>query len=192
MSFPLSIGTALVLDNLALGIYGPLVKTLPSVVGGAFSYGNILITNHNAATLAAGIGTVAILTLFLRKTRVGLAMQGAAQDTVGAKIVGIPLDRIYGYVFAITGLLAGISAVFLMPRTQITPFVGWTIFLRAFVVVVFGGLGSIKGTLIAGFILAIMETFVSYYLGARFVSLIFLGVLVVLLTFKPRGLFGKW
>ncbi len=188
----ITLGSALLLDNLALVIFGPLGKTLPRIVEGVFRFGDIAVSRHDIATLLITITIVITLTLFLRKTREGMAMRGFAQDELGAHIVGIPISRMFSYTFAIAAVLGGIGGMLLVPRTQLFPTVGWPIFVKALVVVVFGGLGSVPGTLIAAFTLAIVEVFVTFYIGANWALAIFLGVLVIVLVFRPRGLFGTW
>jgi branched-chain amino acid transport system permease protein len=187
-----TLGSALLLDNLALVIFGSRGKTLPHIVEGVFTYGSFTVARHDIAMLFIAIAIMIILALFLGKARAGMAMRGVAQDAVGANIVGIPIDRVFSYTFAITAVFAGIAGMLLAPRTQLYPFVGWPVFCKALVVLVFGGLGSTKGTLIAAFTLAIVEVFVTYYIGAVWSLTVFLVVLMVLLVFRPRGLFGAW
>ncbi len=187
-----TLASALFFDNLALAIFGSRGKTLPYIVEGVFRFGSFSIPKHYVAVLLFVITMVILLTLFLSKARAGMAMRGVSQDIVGAKIVGIPIDRTYSYVFAIAAALAGIAGMLISPKTQIFPFVGWPVLSRALVVVIFGGLGSIKGTLVAAFTLAIIEAFVGYYIGALWALPTFLIILVIVLVFRPRGLFGVW
>lgn len=187
-----TLGTALLLDNLALVIFGALGRRIPHLVEGLFTFGNFSIAKHDITVLLILVAVVISLTLFLGKTKDGMAMRGVAQDTIGGRIVGIPANRVFSNAFAISAALAGIAGMLLAPRTQIYPYVGWPVLCKAFVVVVFGGLGSIKGTLIAAFTLAIIEAFVTYQIGGRWALAIFLLVLVVVLVIRPRGLCGKW
>ena len=187
-----TLGSALFLDNLSLVVFGARGRTLPYLVQGTFTFGQFVMAKHDVATLVIVISIMVGLTLFLKNTRAGKAMRGVAQDPVGAAVVGIPADKVFGYTFALTAALAGISGMLLAPRTQLYSYVGWPVLVKALVVVVFGGLGSIKGTLIAAFALAIVEVFVTYQLGALWALPIFLVVLFVVLALRPRGLFGTW
>lgn len=121
-----------------------------------------------------------------------MALRAVSQDNTGAKIVGLPLNLMYCYAFGIAAILAAIAAVLLAPRTLLYPQVGWTTLLKSFVVMVLGGLGNIKGTVIAAFILSIAEVFTSFLLGGIWALPIFLLVLIVILVFRPKGLFGQW
>jgi len=187
-----TLGSALLLDNLALVLFGSRGKRIPYLVEGSFTMGDFLITKHEVVTLVAALAIVFLLVLFLGKVRQGMAMRALAQDTIGARIVGIPTDRMFSYTFAIAAALAGISAILLAPKILVYPTVGWLVFVKAFVVMVFGGVGSIKGTAVAAFILAMVEAFVAFYLGGIWGMPVFILVLIIMLTIRPRGLFGTW
>ena len=187
-----TLASAMALDNLALAVFGYAPKRIPHLIKGNFVWGDFLITRHEVVTLVAALAIMFLLILFLKKVREGMAMQGMAQEPVGARIVGIPIDKMYSYSFGIATVLAGISAILLAPKILIYPTVGWVVFIKAFVVMVFGGVGSIKGTVIAAFILATVEVFVTYYIGGIWGMPIFIAVLAIMLTIRPRGLFGTW
>lgn len=187
-----TLGGALLLDSLATFLFGTKARTFPLIVGGVLEYGVASITRQDLLIILVTIAVILILNLFLGKARTGMAMQGVAQDPVGANIVGIPINRMYGYSFALAGLLAGISAVLLVPRLPLFPLIGWTVFVKAFTVLMFGGLGSIKGATIAAYILALIEVFAIHYFGAVWALPIYLGILIIVLVFRPKGLFGVW
>lgn len=187
-----TLGSALLLDNLALVLFGSRGKKIPYLVEGNFTLGEFLITKHEVITLVAALAIMFLLMLFLKKVRAGMAMRALAQDTIGARIVGIPTDKMFSYAFAIAAALAGISGILLTPKILVYPTVGWLVFVKAFVVMVFGGLGSIKGTVVAAFILAMVEAFVAFYIGGIWGMPVFILVLIIMLTIRPRGLFGTW
>lgn len=187
-----TLGGALFLDSSAMALFGMVPKPLPRITEGILSYGAASMPIHDLATILIAIATVVILNRFLSKNRTGMGMTAVAQDPVGANIVGIPLNRMYGYSFGIAGLLAGISAVLLTPRLPLFPAMGWTIFVKAFTVLMLGGLGSIKGAVIAAFVLSFVETFVTYQFGAVWALPVCLILLVIVLVFRPKGLFGVW
>jgi branched-chain amino acid transport system permease protein len=187
-----TLGSALLLDNLALVLFGSRGKRIPYLFEGSFTRGGFVVTKHEMVTLVAALAIMVLLIFFLGKVREGMAMQGVAQDMIGARIVGIPINRIFSHTFAIAAALAGISAILLAPKILVYPTVGWLVFVKAFVVMVFGGVGSIKGTAVAAFILAMVEAFVSFYLGGIWGMPVFILVLIIILTIRPRGLFGTW
>lgn len=187
-----TLGCALLFDNLYLIIFNPLSKTIPLAVEGTLYMGNIAIARHDIVVLIVSFGSVFLLDLFLKKTNVGMAMRAVSQDITGAKIVGLRLDNIFSYSFALACVLAALAAFMLIPDIMLYPQAGWTVLMKAMVVIVLGGLGSIKGTLYAAIILGMVEIFVTYYLDAMFALPIFLLILVVVLVFKPKGLAGTW
>lgn len=187
-----TLGSALFLDNLAITLFTTRPKKIPYLAEGVFTVGGFQITQHEVVTLVIVILLVFLLILFLGRVRTGMAMQGVAQDTTGARIVGIPINRIISLTFAIAAALAGVSAILLAPKILIYPTVGWLVFVKAFVCMVFGGVGSIKGAAVAAFILAMVEAFVTFYIGGIWGTPIFILVLIIMLTVRPKGLFGTW
>jgi len=187
-----TLGSALLLDNLVLVVFGPRGRTLPNLVDGIFSLGSISITRQDVVILVIAVTIVVCLTQFLRRTTTGKAMRAVPQDGMGAAIVGIPTDKVFNLVFGITAALGAIAGMLLAPRTQIYFETGWGILIKSFVVVIFGGLGSIKGTLVAAFALALIEAYITALLGGLWALPIFLGLLLVVLAVRPRGLFGTW
>jgi branched-chain amino acid transport system permease protein len=187
-----TLGCSLALDNLILVVFGPLSKTVPHLLEGTFNFGKYAIAKHDVIMLVIGILVFIILQLFLSKTWTGMALRAVSQDNVGAKIVGLPLNTMYSMAFGIAGLLSAVAVILLAPRTLLYPLVGWTTLLKAFVVMVLGGLGNIKGTVIAAFALSIAEIYSAFFLGGIWAMPLFLAVLVIILVFKPKGLFGSW
>ncbi len=188
--FIVTLGAALFLDSLALIVFGPRYKTLPPLMEGDIRFAGFVVSNHDVLSLLIAVSILIGLGLFLGRTMPGKSLRAVAQDTVGAQMVGIPTNRVFRYTFGLAGALAGISGMLLAPRTFIFPIVGWPILIKAFVIVVFGGLGSVKGTLYAAFILGMTEAMISYYIGGVWALPFFLAVLAIVLVFKPQGLFG--
>jgi branched-chain amino acid transport system permease protein len=187
-----TLGCALILDNLALVTFGPLSKTIPHLLQGNITFGEFAIAQHDLIMLAVSLVVLGVLAVFLSKTWTGMGLRAVSQDNVGAMIVGLPLNNMYSVAFGIAAVFAAIAAILLAPRTLLYPQVGWTTLLKSFVVMVLGGLGNIKGTVIAAFMLSIAEVFASYFFGGIWALPIFLVVLIVILVFKPKGLFGQW
>jgi branched-chain amino acid transport system permease protein len=187
-----TLGCCLALDNLILVAFGPLSKTIPHLVEGTLKIGNFAIARHDLVMLLVGIFVFVALQLFLSKTWIGMALRAVSQDNIGARIVGLPLNKMYSMAFGIAGLLSAVAVILLAPRTLLYPEVGWTTLLKAMVVMVLGGLGNIKGTVIAAFSLSLVEIFASFYVSGIWALPIFLVILVIVLVFKPKGLFGSW
>jgi len=185
-----TLGLALFLDNTALVAFGPHIKSLPALFEGTINLGGSIISRHDVAMLLIAISIVIILELFLEKTRMGMAMRAVAQDMVGAQMMGIPVNKVFCYIFAISTVMAGIAGVILASKYFITPQGGWEVFIKAFVIIAFGGLGSIKGTLYAAFILGIVEALVAWQFGFMWIMVLWFAILLGVLIIRPRGLFG--
>jgi len=187
-----TLGLAIFLDNLSQIVFGPEGRSLPPLLKGKITLFNFVISTHEIGMLVFAIIIVIGLTLFLQKTRLGLAMQAVSQDTVGARIVGIPINLVFGYTFAISASLVGVSGVLLSPIYFVAPLGGWIILVKAWVITAFGGMGSIKGALYAAFLLGIVEALVGWQFGYMWVMVFWFVVVLIMLIVKPGGLIGKW
>jgi len=187
-----TLGLAIVMGNVGDVIFGTRFKRIDELIGGVLKLGEFTITYNDMAILLITIAVLFFLELFLQRTTLGTALRAISQDSVGAKIVGINFDRLYAFTLALAACLGGLSGILLAPRLFIAPVVGWETLFKAVIIVIFGGLGSIRGTLVSAFILGILEAFVSAYLGMFWVSPMWFILLILVLFVRPRGLFGKW
>jgi len=187
----MTLGLAFVIDNANLIMFGSHSKLLPPLLEGTTSVMGVTVSEHRVLVFVLAVGIVAGLEAFLRYTRYGQAMRAVSQDQLAANIVGINVHRVFGYTFGISVVLAGVAGVLLAPIYMVSPFGGWQPFLKAFVIVVFGGLGSTHGVLLAAFILGVLEAFVTVWVGTPWIMPIWLLTLLVVLMIKPEGLLGK-
>jgi branched-chain amino acid transport system permease protein len=181
-----TLGLAVFLDNLVLVIFGARTKSLPEFLEGSVSIGGFVISWQLLAMFIFAVVVAVILFVFMAKTRTGMSMRAVAQDPTGARIVGIPLYRVFAITFGISTMLSGAGGILLAPRFFMTPLGGWTFLVKALIIVIAGGLGSIKGTLYAAFLLGILEALVGWQLGLLWVMPVWFLVLLV----RPAGLFG--
>jgi branched-chain amino acid transport system permease protein len=185
-----TLGLALIFNSLILTVFGPLIKTLPPIIEGNIKIGDYVFSNYRWAILIITIVVMAALRIFLTKTKLGMAMRAVAQDSVGGQIVGINTSRLFGYTFGISTVLAGLGGIFLGSSYFLAPEGGWLFFVKAFIIVALGGIGSLQGALIAAIILGIIESAISFLLGAVWVTPAWFIVLIIILIIRPRGLFG--
>jgi branched-chain amino acid transport system permease protein len=141
------------------------------------------------------LGALAVLTLFLRRSIQGLGMLAASQDFQVTRLMGIPANRVIAQAFAISGMLAGVAAIFILARRgTVEPGMGFVPVLKAFIASVIGGLGSLTGAALGGFVLAGIEVGLDATLpnGALpFRDAFALLIVVVILYFRPEGLLGR-
>lgn len=186
----MTLGLAFVIDNTSLILFGSHSKLLPPLIEGTISVAGVTLSWHRVVVFVLAIAIVIGLELFLRRTRHGQAMRAVAQDQMAANMVGINVHRVFGYTFGISVVLAGLAGVLLAPMYMVSPFGGWEPFLKAFVIVVFGGLGSTRGVLLAAFILGVLEAFVTVWIGSTWIMPIWLLTLLLVLMVRPQGLLG--
>ncbi len=186
-----TLGLALVIDALIFILFGPMLKTLPPMITGSIIIAGFPLNNLKMFILLVAIALIFGLELFFRKTLTGLSMRAVAQDGTGARIVGIPLNRVFGYTFGISSVLAGISGIFLGSSYNLSPDGGWLFFIKAFIIVAVGGIGSLKGAFYAAIMLAVLESLVSFQLGNKWVMPCWFLSLMILLVIKPQGLCGE-
>jgi len=192
LSVMVTLGLALFLDNLCLVIFGPFVKSIPLLFKGYVRIQGLVVDRQDIAIFAMAISIMVILMVFLGRSRQGMAMRAVAQDMTGAEIVGIPKDRVFGYTFAISAILVGVGGILLAPKYFVSPAQGWSILVKSWVITAFGGVGSIRGSLLAAFILGMIEALVGWTLGFTWTLIAWFFVLLITLIVKPHGLFGTW
>lgn len=186
-----TLGLALVLDNAAIIVFGPERVSVPAIPLGTVAIGNFAVTGHDVVTLLAAVSLVIAVDSFIKRTRLGTRIRAVAQDPTGAEILGIDLDRISAFAFALSAGLVAVAAFLLIPTLFITPATGWNILIKAFVVVSFAGLGHVRGILPSAFALAAFEALVGWQLGLLWVAVFWLGALLVVLSIRSRNVVAR-
>ncbi|KIC22974.1 MULTISPECIES: branched-chain amino acid ABC transporter permease [unclassified Leisingera] len=187
-----TLGLAFIIENGLQLVFGPGTKTIPAFTEGVLEIGGITLSWYRIWIFAISLGLVAALEYFLSATRYGQAVRAVSQDMQGANQVGVNVNQVFSLTFALSVVLTGIAGILLAPVFLISPLGGWAPFLKAFVIVVLGGLGSTKGAFVAAFILAILEAFVIFYIGPSWAMPAWLVMLIAVLMIRPKGLFGVW
>lgn len=187
-----TLGLAFIVENGLQLVFGPGTKTIPAFTDGVLEVGGITLSWYRIWIFAISLGLVAALEYFLSATRYGQAVRAVSQDMQGANQVGVNVNQVFSLTFALSVVLTGIAGILLAPVFLVSPLGGWAPFLKAFVIVVLGGLGSTKGAFVAAFILAILEAFVIFYIGPSWAMPAWLVMLIAVLMIRPKGLFGVW
>jgi branched-chain amino acid transport system permease protein len=191
-AFISTFAVTIVLSNLALRIYGARSKAVPPVVHGRLHLlEGVSVSWHSLVMAAIAVGTLLALGLFLSKTRYGLAISAVAQELDASRLMGIPVPRIYNLTMGVSSALAAIAGVLLASVFFVSPNAGDLPLLKALIVAIFGGLGSVRGTILAAYIIGLAEAFVSLYFGVKWsLPLLFLVIMLVMLV-RPPGRLGK-
>jgi branched-chain amino acid transport system permease protein len=186
-----ALGVLFFLEGTADVIWGPDFRQVPSPLDGVVSLGPINITEQRVLVIVAAIATMSALYWLLKKTMVGMSIEAMAQDREGALLVGIDTRRVALVTFALSGVLAAIAGSLIAPLVLVFPTMGAVIVLKAFVIVILGGMGSVPGAIVGGYLLALAETMAGTYVAFAFSELIAFAMLTVVLFVKPTGLFAK-
>ena len=188
-----TIGLSFVLKGVARGIWGgkgdfipfpPLASPTPMTIGG------ILVMPQQLIVLAGAIAVMLLFAAFFKFTRLGKMMQATADNQKAAKLVGIPTGRVHMYTFAVGTSVAGAAAVLMAPITLLYPDIGFVLFIKSFAAAVLGGLTSIPGAVVGGFLIGLIEAFSGGYISTNLQDVSSYIVIMLVLIFLPQGLFG--
>ena len=192
-----TLGLSIILQNALLLTVGARSKDLGvgDWTNSTFHIGGIFVQWFDVATVMTTAASLVLLTLFLRKSVRGLALRAAAEDLTMTRLMGIRAETIVAGAFLVSGLLAGIAAFFYLGTLgQVGYNYGFSPLLKGFIAAVIGGLGSLGGAVAGGFILAALEIFFQVALPAEstpFTGAIVFAMVIVVLLFRPQGLFGR-
>ncbi len=187
----LTLGISLVIENLALFLWTPNPRTIQvSYLTVAPMVGGIMISSPRVIAFAVSVALTAVLYLFLKRTDLGKAIRAVAQDREGALTVGIDMRRIYALAFGIGCACVGAAGSLVAPFYTVEPYVGGVFVITAFVVVVLGGMGSFAGALVAALIVGVAESLAAVFIPAAMKQIVMYSIFVVVLLFRPQGLFG--
>lgn len=195
-SMLMAVGTALLLENLALTLFGEKQRGVPALIDGAFILGDVadggvVLTYPNLlVTLIAAVSIIALL-LFVHYTRPGRALRAVAQDKEAARLQGVDVQATTTLGFAIGAALAGLAGGLLVTIYGVNSGVGTNISTKAFIMIMIGGAGVTQGALVGGLLLGFAEAIGYDLLPGSLTYLLIFVAMIVFLIFKPNGLFGK-
>lgn len=191
-----AIGVSYFLQNFATYLFSAQPKGYPAADMGFLSktiqIGNISTTLVTFITPILTVLIVLGLMALIKKTKIGMAMRAVSRDFETARLMGIRINSVISFTFAIgCGLAAIGSVLYFIPRSSVYPLAGSLPGLKCFVAAVFGGIGSIPGALVGGFLIGICETFIKASAYSEFSDAITFVILIIVLLVRPTGLFGE-
>lgn len=188
----LTLGIALWIENMALVLWRPDFRSLVSGSKLANIYiGEVMFNLPKLYGFLFALVCVVSLTIFLRKTDLGLAISAASQDKDAARLVGINVKKIYLIAFGIGSACVGASGTLVMPFLYVYPEVGYMFVLNAFIIVVMGGMGNIMGAFFCGLIVGLTESLGGLFLTGDLKQAVVFIIFILVLLFRPQGLFAK-
>ncbi|MEK6528659.1 MAG: branched-chain amino acid ABC transporter permease [Nitrospirota bacterium] len=188
-----AIGVSIFLQNYVMLSQGETDKVFPTLFKTSYiEFLNATMTTLQVFIFFSSLLLMLMLHLFVMKTRTGKAMRAVAQDKVMASLLGINVDRIISVTFIIGSGLAAVAGVMVaMYYGRVNYFIGYIAGIKAFTAAVLGGIGSIPGAMLGGFILGLIESFGASYLSSEFKDAYAFIILIIILLIKPTGLLGK-
>ncbi len=183
------IGVLIALQNVALLIWGPVPQTIRSPFPPmAMDIMGVSITPYRLFVAAIATIVVVAVHLFIKRSFLGKSMRAAFQDMEMASMLGVRIDRVFPFTFALGSCMAAISGVLLGVLFTLKPTMGEFAVTRAFAVVILGGMGSFPGAILGGLILGVTENLAAAYISSGFKDAIAFMLIVLILIFKPAGL----
>jgi branched-chain amino acid transport system permease protein len=189
-----SFAVSTLLQNAALLLISPRARVvpLPDLFSQNFMIGGVLIQVRDLLAVAVSLAMLALFTLLLNRTVLGIALRAAADNFRMTRMLGVPANLVISVAFAISGLLAGVVALFWLGRTaSVTPGIGLEPLIVAFVATVVGGLNSLQGAVVGGYVLALMTVGINTFLPQDLVDYrqaFTFGLVILILLFRPEGL----
>jgi branched-chain amino acid transport system permease protein len=190
--FILMVAVALIIVNVLLITFGPDAHSVQtSYAFDSYEVGPVIIDAPKLYAAAGAVIVAAILFAFFRGTRIGQAIRACADNYTGALVVGLNVKRLYALTFGIGAACVGAAGCMLVVINDVSPAVGPSYTLLAFVIVITGGLGSLPGALLGGVLIGLTEAMAGVFFTPSAKSMFAFAILVVVLLLRPQGLLGK-
>ena len=168
-----------------------LFHYIPPYISGPVEFLGVKFQAQLVILVVGSLILVTVVALFINKSRIGKSIRAVSQDAEAAKLMGINTDLVLMTSVMISALLVGFAAILYGPGTSIAPHLGWGYLLSAFAVTIFGGMGSIPGSIVGAFIMGYAGTFTAFYIDPALSEVIPIVVILVMLLVRPQGLLGK-
>jgi branched-chain amino acid transport system permease protein len=187
-----SIGAGLILQEVFTKIFGAEQSEFPAELGNdVYHLGPVIVSTTQVFIMAIAVVSMIVLHLFVSRTRYGMAMRAAAENTEIASILGINTDAVIMLTFAVASALAGIAGVLVgLAYTAVSPFMGISMAVKGLAIMLVGGLGSIYGAMVGGLLLGIVEVLCVAYAASSYRDAVAFGLMIIILLLRPRGLFA--
>lgn len=186
-----TIGLLYILQQTALTFYGPDARPVVPPFNFRIQLPWFGYSAYKLFVIAAAIAVLVALWFVLTRTRIGLVMRATQYDRETATAFGIPVDRVYAGVFALGAALAAVAAVLIVPIQQAHYLMGHDPLLLSFIVVIIGGLGSLRGTVVAALLIGLSDGILSVFFSPTLAKIVATSAVALVLVFRPQGLFGQ-
>ncbi len=187
-----TIGVSVLLQNVMLLWFGPIPYAFDSPYSNeVVRFAGTFITWQNLIIITVSTLTIALLYAFMKFTFLGKALRAVAQDRETAGLMGINPNQLIMLTFVIASALAGMGGAMLGPILVLTPFAGTTVIVKAFAIVIIGGFGNVEGTIIAGILVGLIESYTTQFLNPGLIDIVVFTLLLLMLAVRPTGLIAE-
>lgn len=187
-----TIGVSIMLQNAMLLLFGPIPYAFNTPYSSTVVHiGSLFFTLQNLLIIVVSATTIALLYAFMKFTFLGKALRAVSQDRETAALVGINPNSLIMLTFVIASALAGMSGALLGPVLVLTPFAGTSVIVKAFAIVIIGGFGNVEGTIIAGLMVGLIESYTTQFLDPGLIDIVVFALLLVMLALRPTGLIAE-
>ncbi|HYF57511.1 MAG TPA: branched-chain amino acid ABC transporter permease [Burkholderiaceae bacterium] len=187
----ITLAVALVVEQALFLTFGSEYRNVPAFVDEKYTIGGVDVAGQRLLTLAVAIASIGALYAFVQRTRLGAAILAISQDPEAARYMGIPSDRIFSIVMAMSAGLAALAGIMAGPFLTVQPTMHLLPIVKAFAIVVVGGLGSIPGSIVAALMLGYAETLVAYGISTSWTEIVSVAATLLMLVVRPAGFFGR-
>ncbi|MBK0393805.1 branched-chain amino acid ABC transporter permease [Ramlibacter algicola] len=187
----ITLAVALVVEQALFLTFGSEYRNVPAFVDTKFTIGGVDVGGARLLALGVCMVLIGALWLFIQHTRLGSAILAISQDAQAAQYMGIPSDRIFSLVMAISAALAAAAGILAGPFLTVQPTMWLLPIVKAFAIVVVGGLGSIPGSIVAALMLGYAETIVAYGISTSWTEIVSVLATLLMLVVRPAGIFGR-
>jgi len=187
-----TIGVSVMLQNAMLAWFGPVPYAFETPYSQqVFRVAGTFITMQSIMIIAVSTTSIALLYVFMRCTFLGKALRAVSQDYETTGLMGINPNHLVLLTFVLASALAGMGGAMLAPVLVLTPFAGATVIVKAFAIVIIGGFGNVEGTILAGLLVGLIESYTTQFLAPGLIDIVVFGLLLLMLAFRPTGLISE-
>lgn len=187
-----TIGVSITLQNAMLVLLGPIPYAFDTPYSNnVIRFGGIFLTEQSVLIIVMSTIAIGLLYAFMKFTILGKALRAVSQDRETAALMGINPNQLIMLTFVIASALAGMSGAMLGPVLVLTPFAGATVIVKAFAIVIIGGFGNVEGTIIAGLIVGLIESYTTQFLDPGLIDIVVFALLLLTLAVRPTGLIAE-
>lgn len=190
-TFLVTLGISIILQNTAKLVWGNEYRGITAYWAGRVDWlSSMSISTDRVAGFGIAIAVILAFVLFMNKTQTGRAIRAVSQDETGSSLVGIDLNRIHTLTFALSAMLAGVAGACLLSINPAYPSMGLNPLYKSWFVAILVGMGNVGASIVGGLLVGLLETVTYSYVGGGWQDVISLGIIILILLFKPKGLFG--